>query len=168
MLNDKQIMQYDQANGKWRNVDMPDADKALSDLTDVDLAGLQDGDYLRWSTTEQKWIPTTLGSVFKVKGSVEDFEHLPSTDNEIGDVYNVLDTGANYVWTGTVWDKLSETVDLESVRVQVTEMPSASGNTGKVYQYVGTTTANYTNGYFYESDGSTWTQKNVQPVDSGA
>lgn len=63
---------------------------------------------------------------------------------------------------------MSETVDLESVRVQVTEMPSASGNAGKIYQYVGTTTANYTNGYFYESDGSTWTQKNVQPADSGA
>jgi len=27
-------------------------------------------------------------------------------------VYNVLTTGANYVWTDTGWDKLSETIDL--------------------------------------------------------
>lgn len=33
-------------------------------------------------------------------------------EKEEGDVYNVLDTGANYVWTGEDWDKLSETIDL--------------------------------------------------------
>ena len=80
----------------------------------------------------------------------------------------MLDTGANYVWTGSTWDKLSETVDLESVQTQYDTMPSASGNAGKVVQYVGTTTADYTNGFFYESDGSTWTQKDVQPADTGA
>ena len=32
---------------------------------------------------------------------------------ENGDVYNVLDTGANYVCTDSnTWDKLSETIDL--------------------------------------------------------
>ena len=45
---------------------------------------------------------------------------------------------------------MSETVDLESVQTQYDTMPSASGNAGKVVQYVGTTTANYTNGYFYK------------------
>ena len=30
----------------------------------------------------------------------------------IGDVYNILETGANYVWTEYGWDKLSETIDL--------------------------------------------------------
>ena len=31
----------------------------------------------------------------------------------VGDTYNILDTGANYVWTDdNNWDKLSETVDL--------------------------------------------------------
>ena len=63
---------------------------------------------------------------------------------------------------------MSETVDLESVKVQFDTMPSASDNRGKVVQYTGATNQNYTNGYFYESDGSTWTQKDVQPADSGA
>ena len=50
--------------------------------------------------------------VFKVKGSVASYDNLPQSGQEVGDVYNVLDTGANYVWTDNGWDKLSETIDL--------------------------------------------------------
>lgn len=53
-----------------------------------------------------------VSSVYKYKGSVANYEALPKEDNVIGDVYNVEDTGANYAWNGTAWDKLSETVDL--------------------------------------------------------
>ena len=53
-----------------------------------------------------------ISSVFHYKGNVETFSDLPTTSNVIGDVYNLLDTGANYAWTGSGWDKLSETVDL--------------------------------------------------------
>ena len=59
-------------------------------------------------------INTAIGSVYKVKGSVANYEALPKSDVAIGDVYNLEDTGANYVATSTTpdWDKLSETVDL--------------------------------------------------------
>lgn len=58
--------------------------------------------------------------------------------------------------------------------IQVSTMPTAAvGELGKVYQFIGTTDANYTHGYFYEcvSDGATppvysWTQTNVQPAGS--
>ena len=58
---------------------------------------------------------------------------------------------------------------------QVSTMPTAAvGELDKIYQYVGTTDANYTNGYFYEcvSDGQTpatysWTQTDVQPQAGG-
>lgn len=155
MLDDKQIMQYDQANGKRRNVDMPETDKALIDLTDVQVANLQDGQIIKRDEVNQKFVNADLPAVFKVKGSVEDFEHLPTTWNEVGDVYNVLDTGANYVWTGTEWDKLSETVDLESVRVQVSELP-ADAEDGRIYQYVGEDTADYIKGHFYINNNGTW------------
>lgn len=162
-----QILTYSSSTGKWRNstLDMIDT---LAELTDVTISWIENGDTIVYNSTTHKFENKALGTIYKVKWSVADFAHLPATGQEPGDVWNVIDTGANYVWTWSAWDKLSETVDLESVRVQMTEMPSASGNAGKVYQYVGTTTENYTNGYFYESDGSTWTQKNVQPVDSGA
>lgn len=59
-------------------------------------------------------INTAIGSVYKVKGSVANYEALPKDNVTIGDVYNLEDTGANYVATSSTpdWDKLSETVNL--------------------------------------------------------
>lgn len=54
-----------------------------------------------------------ISSVYKFKGSVATYNDLP-TGATVGDVYNVADTGANYAWDGSAWDKLSETVDLSS------------------------------------------------------
>lgn len=53
-----------------------------------------------------------ISSVFRYKGSVNTYDDLPESGQVIGDVYNILDTGSNYAWDGTKWDKLSETVDL--------------------------------------------------------
>lgn len=58
---------------------------------------------------------------------------------------------------------------------QVSTLPTASvDELGNIYQFIGTTDANYTNGYFYEcvSDGQatptySWTQKAVQPSSGG-
>lgn len=47
------------------------------------------------------------------KGTVATYDDLPD-DAEVGDMYNVLDTGSNYAWNGTLWDKLSENIDLSS------------------------------------------------------
>jgi hypothetical protein len=52
-----------------------------------------------------------LSSVYKYKGTLESVDLLPE-EAEVGDVYNADDTGANYAWTGTTWDKLSENIDL--------------------------------------------------------
>lgn len=56
-----------------------------------------------------------LGRVYTVKGSVSNYVALGNLqDNQIGYVYNVLSSGANYVYTEDGWDKLSETIDLSS------------------------------------------------------
>ena len=61
----------------------------------------------------QKEVNQKLGSVYTVKGSVANYEALMAiVSKQIGDVYNLLDTGANYVYTENGWDKLSETIDL--------------------------------------------------------
>lgn len=60
---------------------------------------------------------------------------------------------------------------MEGQIVQVDFMPEASSTyLDKIYQYVGTTTENYTNGYFYKcvSDGAvsptySWSRIDVQP-----
>lgn len=59
--------------------------------------------------------------------------------------------------------------------IQVNTMPTAdAASEGVIVQFIGTTDANYTNGYFYKcvSDGQepatySWTQVNVQPAPSG-
>ena len=40
---------------------------------------------------------------------------LPSSGNQVGDMWNVTNTGANYAWDGSAWDKLSENIDLSGV-----------------------------------------------------
>lgn len=51
-------------------------------------------------------------SVMHYKGTVASYSNLPTSNNVLGDVYNVTDTGANYAWNGTAWDELSGVVDL--------------------------------------------------------
>lgn len=65
--------------------------------------------------------------------------------------------------------------DITTEAIQVSTMPTAGvDELGNVYQFIGTTNANYTHGYFYEcvSDGGnpatySWVQMNVQPTPSG-
>lgn len=46
------------------------------------------------------------------KGTKASVSNLPTTGNVQGDMWNVTDTGANYAWDGSQWDKLSENIDL--------------------------------------------------------
>lgn len=82
------------------------ADKA----TTLQGYGITDA-YTKAETDEA--INQKVAGVYRVKGSVATYNDLPSSGQQVGDVWNVLDTGANYVWTNDLtWDKLSETVDL--------------------------------------------------------
>lgn len=58
-------------------------------------------------------VEAALAGVLHYKGSVATYGDLPA-DAEIGDVYNVIDTGANYAWTGSEWDELGSVVDLSN------------------------------------------------------
>ena len=57
-------------------------------------------------------VDAKVSSVYRFRGSVTTYNDLPTEGNVQGDVWNVEDTGANYAWDGTKWDKLSETIDL--------------------------------------------------------
>ena len=69
-------------------------------------------------------IASAISSVYRYKGSVATYDDLPSSDLTIGDVYNVEDTGDNYAWTGTAWDKLAGVVDLSNY-VTISDLTSA-------------------------------------------
>lgn len=59
-------------------------------------------------------IDSKISSVFVYKGNVNTVSELPTENNKVGDVYNVLDTDDNYAWNGTQWDKLGGTIDLSA------------------------------------------------------
>lgn len=60
-----------------------------------------------------------LLSVLDYKGQVASEIDLPE-DAELGDVYNVSDTGMNYAWNGTQWDALGAVTNLTTLGVTAT------------------------------------------------
>jgi hypothetical protein len=88
-----------------QNVDnTSDADKPVSTLQ-----ASADADVL---SSANLYTDGKVASLYKIKGSVANYSALPSTGQVVGDVWNLTDTGANHVWTGTVWDELGTTVDI--------------------------------------------------------
>lgn len=65
-------------------------------------------------------VQTAVTGVYTVKGSVANQGALPSDSNKTGDVYNVEDTGMNYVWNGTQWDALGSVTTLTTLGVTAT------------------------------------------------
>lgn len=81
--------------------------------TEQIVVQMQNG-YVKTETFEayKKEVNNKISSVYRAKGSVANYDSLPLSNLSTGDVWNLLDTGANYVWTGSEWDKLSEVIDL--------------------------------------------------------
>lgn len=103
-----------------------------------------------------------------------------------GHWYKCESWGTGYIWTDLYTDSISNSskpvvssavssaLQTKQNIIQVAEMPTASSTrVGDILQYIGTTTASYTNGYFYKCvPGSTsgtyeWTRINVQPGGGG-
>ena len=97
--------------------------------------------------------------------------HTQSFDIEDG-LDGISVVGADINSTGNLILTLSNgnTIDCGKILPQYNTMPTPSSTyLGAIYQYIGSTNINYTNGYFYKcvSDGSggyIWTQYNVQPI----
>lgn len=58
-------------------------------------------------------LKSDISTVYRYKGSVTAVANLP-TGASVGDVYNVEgDNGQNYAWTGTEWDSLGGSIQIE-------------------------------------------------------
>lgn len=124
--------------------------------------------------------------------SVKDFTEYEGTDETGHSVFSFMTepvrTTSGYAvgsvdLTGYAWGEFTA---VSPITWSYSEGPAMSGNTinvvtslpaadyttvGKVYQYMGATNVNYTNGYFYtcvQTGQSTyaWTQLNVQPIEN--
>lgn len=70
-------------------------------------------------------IKDTFGSAYRFKGSVDDLDALKSIPHDesllVGDVYNVKESGMNYVWTGQDmeydegWDALGGIIEIPTL-----------------------------------------------------
>lgn len=88
--------------------------------------------YGKNDTYSKAEIDTKLVAIYKYRGTVASYSNLPSTSLTVGDVYNVEDTGDNYAWTGTEWDKLGGTIDVSGFQTKsnlVTSVSSSSTDT---------------------------------------
>ena len=128
-----------------------------------------------WTYTSRTTGDYTLGWVFRVKWSVASESNLPSSWNTIWDVYNVLDTWANYVWTWTAWDKLSETVDLSGYQPLLTagsnininnNVISATDTTYSAGTWLSLTWTTFANTWVTSVNNNTWAVT-VNEVPSG-
>lgn len=77
-------------------------------------------------------VDSKISSVLKYKGSVANYASLPSTDQEVGDTYNLTDTGHNYAWTGTLWDDLGPAVDISGKEDSVNKSTSTADSGSSV------------------------------------
>lgn len=90
-----------------------------SDITNVvrtnDIADVvREEDLQDYATNNDlESLRTSLATVYHYRGSVANLEELQAIENpEVGDVYNITDTGMNAGWTGEVWDYFGSVVDL--------------------------------------------------------
>jgi len=100
-------------------------DKATKDYVDNQIAAQAVNHYTKTETDlsldlkankadvyTKAEVDAKTSTSYKYRGTVDSYDSLPSADQTIGDVYNVLDTGDNYAWDGSQWDKLGGMVDL--------------------------------------------------------
>lgn len=108
---------------------VPDGSKAVNISVPTKVSQLtNDSGYQTAANVEQTLTSknyatkSDISSVYKYKGSVETYAELPSSNQQVGDVYNVetadsshkIKAGDNVAWNGTAWDVLSGTVDLSN------------------------------------------------------
>lgn len=57
-------------------------------------------------------IDSKLSGALNFKGTKATTAQLPSTGNNVGDVWNVTADGSEWAWTGSAWEELGTTIDL--------------------------------------------------------
>lgn len=104
-----------------------------------------------------------ISAVYRYKGTKTNYSELPTSGNNIGDVWNItnadtanhIKAGDNVVWDGSKWDNLSGTVDL-------------SNYLQKGGKQTTTSTADGGSNVYTFKDGSTITVKNGSKGSTGA
>lgn len=111
--------------------------------------------YSKEETYNKQEIDSKVSSVYKYKRTVATYNNLPSTGLTIGDVYNVEDTGDNYAWTGTDWDKLGGNIDLSGYQEKIDNSHKLNADL--------VDDSNSTNKFTNTVEKNTWNAKYTKP-----
>ena len=102
------------AQGENYNVDVANTnneiiDNAIGNKQDkIPGKGMSTNDF----TNEYKRKLDAVKKIYTFKGSVNTYNDLSSiTEKEVGDVWNILDTGDNYSWNGEEWTEIGIDTD---------------------------------------------------------
>ena len=69
--------------------------------------------YVLTATAESTYAKKSdVTAVLKYKGTKDTQTSLPNSSNTTGDVWHVIDSGAEYAWNGSAWEPLGIVVDL--------------------------------------------------------
>lgn len=151
-------MQYAYINNAWAQLGTTQIDLTnYYNKSEVDLLLLAKQDVLTFDATPtaSSTNPVESGGVYSALQGKQDtltFDNAPTANSN------------NPVKSGGVYTALEGKQDV----VQVSSMPSVSAGAGKVYQYVGTTTQDFTHGYFYEVQSGAWVNVQVSEGGSGS
>lgn len=113
------------------------------------------------------YVDQMVSWVYIYKGSVATYSDLANIQNpEVWDVYNVVDSGMNYAWTGTAWDALWGTINytawdwiwinnwvISNTKPGATVSPTAPSNPSEWDLWYDTT-----NDVLKSYDGSSWNE----------
>lgn len=98
--------QYLRGDGTWStptNTTYSDATQSTHGLMSTSDKKKLDG----FGAANTYALKSDITAMYRYKGSVASTDKLPTSDQTIGDVYDVGD-GMNYAWNGTKWDALGE------------------------------------------------------------
>lgn len=128
------------STGSWYSyqvINMGEGASAISQLTDVELTNIQDGEILKYDSASSKFINATDAGGVSTLVDLTDTTITTPTDGQV----------LKYNSTSSKWINAE---DSEGQIIQVATMP-ANPEQDRIVQYIGTTNANYTNGYFYKA-----------------
>lgn len=91
----------------------------------LSATGDRTADSVDWSNIQNK---PDLTAVYKYKGGKVNYAALPESGNEVGDVWNVEDTGMNYAWTGEGWDALGAAFEIQAITNEEIDAITAAEN----------------------------------------
>nr|DAT07244.1 MAG TPA: hypothetical protein [Caudoviricetes sp.] len=114
-LGDQAASNVNSVNGKTGNVTLAAGDIGITAIEGIEGENIQ---------AALEAINAKASTAYKYKGSKATYEELPTENNTVGDVWNVVaahgttPAGTNYAWTGDAWDALGGLVDLSTYQTK--------------------------------------------------